>query len=302
MISDSAALLFAMSLVLVIGFTAWSLRNQKQRYLLHRLYLFMLWDFAIWAVLMLLMHSTPADQTRTLQLLDSLTYLGIAISPFYLMISYVFTTSTTRFPKWGYLLFIIPVLSTFIGLTNDWHHLQYLKFSVIRSEIVFGPYVAVTGAHSYLCLIASAVLLIRFAIHNPSRLYINQCAMLTIGGLVPLLVSVYATFSGQDVSIAATPLSFAVLLVSNGIAIYRLNLLDITPVATQHVLDWIPDCYLILNTNGLVVSYNKRFATVFAAQYGITENCYLKDFFCCERLFLFFTLFLAALFFFFGLA
>lgn len=278
MITNFAALLFALSLLLIFVFTVWSLRNQKQHYLLHRLYLFMLWDFSIWAVIMLIMHATPADQTNTLQILDSLTYLGIAVPPFYFMISYVFTTSATKLPKWGYLLVVVvPVLSTFIGLTNDFHHLQYQVFSVIRSEIVFGPYLAVTGAHSYLCLIGSAVLLLRFVLRNPTKLYASQCAMLIIGSLVPLVVSMYATFSGREVSIAATPLSFMVLLVFNGIAIYRFNLLDITPVATQHVLDWIPDCYLILNTNGLVVSYNKRFATVFAAQYGITENRYLKD-------------------------
>lgn len=277
MITDFAASLFGLSLVLVLIFTVWILQKRKQFHLLHRLYLFMLWDFSIWAVIMLVMWGTPSNQTHTLQVLDSLTYLGIAIPPFYFMISYIFTSSATRFPKWGYLLFVVPILSTFIGLTNEWHHLQYQVFSVIRSEIVFGPYLAVTGAHSYLCLIGSAVLLVRFAVHNPNKLYIRQCAMLVIGGLIPLIVSIYATFSGQEVSIATTPLSFTLLLVFNGIAIYRLNLLDITPVATQHVLDWIPDCYLILNTNGLVVSYNKRFASVFASQYDIVENKYLKD-------------------------
>ena len=277
MISNFAASVFALSLIVVILFTIWSLRNQKQRFLLHNLYLFMLWDFAFWAIIMLGMWITPADQTHTLQVLDSLTYLGIAVPPFYFMISYVFTTNATRIPNWGYLLFVVPILSTFIGLTNEWHHLQYQVFSVIRSEIVFGPYIAVTGAHSYLCLIASAVILIRFAVRNPSKLYIRQCILLVIGGLIPLAVSMYATFSGMEVSIAATPLSFICLLLCNGFAIYRLNLLDITPVATQQVLDWIPDCYLILNTNGLVVSYNKRFAAVFASQYGIVENRYLKD-------------------------
>ena len=277
MISDFAALIFGVSLVLVLIFTVWILRHQKQHQLMHRLYLFMLWDFALWAVVMLAMWRTTSDQTKILQILDSLTYLGIAVPPFYFMISYTFTRSATRFPKWGYLLFVVPVLSTFIGLTNDFHHLQYKVFSVIRSEIVFGPYLAVTGAHSYLCLIGSAVLLIRFAARNPNKLYIRQCSMLVFGGLIPLAVSMYATFSGKEVSIAATPQSFMFLLIFNGIAIYVLNLLDITPVATQHVLDWIPDCYLILNKNGLVISYNKRFATVFASQYGIMLNKRLKD-------------------------
>ena len=48
-------------------------------------------------------------------------------------------------------------------------------------------------------------------------------------------------------------------------------------MATQHVLDWISDCYLILSPSGLIISYNKPFAAVFASRYGIMENRYLKD-------------------------
>lgn len=277
MISDLSASIFGLSLILVAIFSIWSLYNNKHRYLLHRLYLYLVWDFAIWALVMLLMWLTPPSRTDLLQILDSLSYLGIAIAPLYLMISIAFTRGVEKLPKWINLLYVEPALATVIGLTNSWHHLLYEQFSIVRSEIVFGPFVVVNGVHSYLCLVTSAVLLVNFAWHNRSRLYVGQCTMLVLGGLFPLIVSLLATFSGLDLPITATPLSFALLVFFNGIAIYRLNLLDITPVATQHILDWISDCYLILSTSGLVISYNKPFATVFASQYNIVENRYLKD-------------------------
>lgn len=277
MISEFAASVFGLSLIIITIFAVWSLYNHKQRYLLHRLYLYLVLDYAVWAVIMLLMWLTPPGRTDILQLLDSFTYLGIATAPLYLLICYAFTTSTEKFPKWGYPLMIVPVLAVVICLTNEWHHLQYQVFSVIRSEIKFGPFVAITGIHSYLCQLASMVLLVNFARRNPSRLYIGQCAMLILGGLCPSVISILATFSGLNFPITATPLSYMFLVLFNGIAIYRLNLLDITPVATQHILDWISDCYLILSSNGLVISYNKPFAAVFASKYGIMENRYLKD-------------------------
>lgn len=277
MISDFSASVFGLSLIVVALFSVWSLYNHKQQYLLHRLYLFLVLNYAIWAVIMILMWLLPPDRTALLQLLDSFSYVGLFTSPLYLLITYTFTTSAKKLPKYAFVLFIIPSVSILICLTNEWHHLQYQVFSIIRSEVVFGPYIAVTGIHSYLCLLTSVFMLLNFMRHNRSKLYTGQCTMLILGGLCPFVVSVIATFSGLNLSIAATPLSFAFLVFFNGIAIYRLNLLDIAPVATRHVMDWISDCYLVLSNNGLVISYNKPFADIFASRYGITENRYLKD-------------------------
>ncbi len=277
MISNTSATLFILVLVVIALFTIWSIYNRKRLTLLHKLYLFLVLDYSIWNITMLGMWLTPPGRTDILQLLDSFTYLGIAVPSIYLMIAIVFASNYERFRPWMLVLLIIPVLSFFVCLTNNWHHLQYRVFSIVRSEIVFGPYVIVTGLHSYACFLASFYLLVRFAQRNRSRLYIMQCSMLILGGLCPMVISVVATFSSLDVPITLTPLSFLPVLLFNGIAIYRFRLFDLTPVATQHILDWISDCYLILSDKGLVISYNKPFASVFASRYGITENRYLKD-------------------------
>ena len=277
MISDSAATIFILSLAMIAMFIHWSFHSPKQRYLLNRLYVWMLLAYSVWALCMLGMWITPSERVDILQFLDALTYIGITIPGFYLMIALVFVRGLERLPKWYLLFLTVPLFSVLVCLTNDWHRLQYQHFSVLRKDIVFGPYVFVTGLHSYICLCVACVLLFRFMRENPHRLYIKQCLMLIAGGVVPLAVSLAATFSSWNAPITATPLGFLVSIICNGIAIYRFNLLDITPVATQHVLDWISDCYLILNEKGLVISYNKPFSAVFASRYGITENRYLRD-------------------------
>jgi len=276
-VSDSAALLFGLILGFIVCFTAWTLRSRKQRSLLNRLYLFMMLGYSVWALAMLGMRITPPDRTDILQFLDGVTYLGTSVAGFYVLIALVFVQGYERLPRWSFLLLVTPAISFFISMTNDYHHLLYQVFSTVRSQIVFGPYLLVNGVYNYLCFIVSFVLLINFARKNPSKLYVQQCAMLVLGGLIPLLVSIIATFGGLDLPITATPLSFLPLLLFNGIAIYRFKLLDITPVATQHIMDAISDCYLILSDKGLVLSYNKPFASVFASRYGITTNRYLRD-------------------------
>ena len=75
-----------------------------------------------------------------------------------------------------------------MALTNPYHHLLYQQFSILRSEIVFGPFILFTGAHSYICFMISFVLLLHFAFKNSSKLYFQQCIMLTLGGLLPMTV------------------------------------------------------------------------------------------------------------------
>ena len=193
------------------------------------------------------------------------------------MINMAFVKSVDRMPRKWNLLLILPTLTNIIVWTNPLHHLQYVVFSVIRNEIVFGPYIFITGIYNYICLVAATFLVIRFAAKNRSRLYLMQSTLFAIGELAPLLVSITATLGIYQVSIATTPISFIVTVFCHYIAIYRLHVLDLKPVATQHVLDWISDCYLILSDNGLVISDNLPFRKVFGKLYGIKENKFLVD-------------------------
>jgi hypothetical protein len=122
------------------------------------------------------------------------------------------------------------------------------------------------------------VLVVWFALKNRSRLYRMHSLLYLAGGLIPLTVSALASFSSWNAPITATPLSFGATILCMGIAIYQLHLTDIQPIATQRILNWVTDCYLILSDKGLVVGYNKPFQEIFASRYGITENRYLREF------------------------
>lgn len=237
MVSDLSAIIFVLCLALLVVFIFWSLHSPKPRTLLNHLYLWLVVVWSFWAFLMLCLWVTPPEQTTTLMFLDALTYAGIEIPPIYFMISLAFVKGYEHLPRWCYAFLILPALAVLVALTNPYHHLLYQQFSILRSEIVFGPFILFTGAHSYICFMISFVLLLHFAFKNSSKLYFQQCIMLTLGGLLPMTVSMLATFSPWNLPITATPMAFSLMVLFNGIAIYKLNLLDITPVATQHVLD-----------------------------------------------------------------
>lgn len=277
MISDFSAALLFLTVALVVIFTIWTMFSKKPRKLLNHLFLVLGWVYAAWAIIMLFMWKTPPENIEMLQFLDSISYLGTSTSPLYLLIVIAFIKDSDTLPRWWPALFVLPAITIPLCLTNDLHHLQYVVFSIVRSQIVFGPFVFVTGLYSYCCMIVALVVLLRFGKGSHSQLYMAQSAMMGLGGICPLIVSLLATFSGLDFPITATPLSFGFLVLFNGIAIYQLNLLDIAPLATQQVLDWISDCYLLLSNNGLVIGFNKPFREIFATRHGIEENKLLRD-------------------------
>ncbi len=278
MVSNLSLAIFACTLLAIAGFSIWSIGTKRKRYLLHKLFLALGLAYASWVIPLIVLRFSDSTDTELMWVLDCLMQPGGALcSPIYLCIAVTFVEGYERMQKWMKALFLFPLVTILVDWTNPLHHLQYEKFSVVRSEIVFGPYIIISGVANYVFLISAVALMIRFVLKNKTLLYLKQCILFTISGLCPLAVNAYATFSGKDVPITATPLSFLVTLIFNGIAIYQLHMLDITPIATRHILDGISDGYLVLSDTGLVLSFNKRFASLFAAQYGITENRNLSD-------------------------
>lgn len=278
MISDLSVGIFLIALVAMIVFFIWSKRAQKKRQLLNNLFLWLAAAYTSWIVPLIIMRFVPTDAYEFLYLLDCVMQPGGALcSPIYLCIAMTFVSGREKLSKWFKMLFIFPVATILIAWTNPLHHLYYENFSVIRSEIVFGPYILVSGAFNYIFLIAAIVYMIRFGLKNKSALYWKQCLLLTLSGLCPLAVSMYATFSGNEVSIAATPLGFMVTLVLCGTAIFRLHMLDIRPIATEHILNAMSDGYLVLSDTGLVIKYNRSFEELFAKEYGIEVSKKLID-------------------------
>ena len=278
MVSNLALVIFACALITIMIFSIWSIRSERKRNLLHKLYLLLAMALTSWVIPVICIRLVDADNVDTMFLLDCLMQPGGALcSPLYLCIAVTFVEGYERVKSWMKVLFIIPVITILITWTNPLHHLQYVEFSVVRSEIVFGPYLLVSGFCNYVYLIAAIIYMVRFALKNKTALYWKQCILFILSGLCPLVVSIYATFSGKDVPITATPMSFIATVVFNGIAIYQLHMLDITPIATRHILDAISDGYLVLSEKGLVLSYNKRFEKLFANEYGIVENRHLDE-------------------------
>lgn len=278
MVSNLAMFIFTCALLLNIVYSVWWHHTKKEFTFLNRLFLFFTFGLSIWIFPAMCMYFVNPENTSMMYFLDCLMQPGGALcAPLYLCIAISFTQRYEKLQKWMLLLFIIPAITVLLAWTNPLHHLYYEEFSVIKNKIVFGPYIYVSGICSYVYLVAAIIFMIVFAMRNPWALYWKQSILFILSGLCPLLVSFYATFSGADMPISATPMSFIVTVVLNGIAINHLHMLDVTPVANNHILEAISDGYLVLSESGLVLNYNKHFQKLFGEEYGIEENRLLSN-------------------------
>lgn len=277
MVSDLSMFIFICTLVAVICFFVWSARVQRKRTLLHNLFLILSVACISWIIPLVVMRFSDKQDQSLMFLLDSLTQPGGALCiPLYFCIAVVFVKGYERMPRWMLLLFIFPIITLVVTWTNPLHHLYYEVFSILRSEIKFGPYMLVSGAYNYTLLLSAVIYLVAHGFKNKTALYWKQCFLFAMSGLCPMFVNMYATFSGQEAAITVTPISFIVTLLLDGIAIFKLHMLDIRPIATEHILNAISDSYLVLNDDGMVVKYNRSFEEMFAREYGITENSILS--------------------------
>lgn len=278
MVSNLSVTIFIATLLSIAVFFIWSTRTQKKRAFLNVLFIALALSYSSWIIPLIILRFVDTSNSSLMLFLDCLMQPGGALcSPIYLCIAISFINGYEKMQSWMKLFFIPPILTIIIAWTNSFHHLYYVEFSVVRSEIVFGPYILISGFFNYLFLIAGIVYMIWFGIKNNTSLYWRQCIVFIVSALCPLLVSIVATFGGKDLPITATPLSFLITVVFNGIAIFKLHVLDISPIAKQHILNAISDSYLVLSDNGIVVQFNRRFQELFAKEYGITENLHLGE-------------------------
>ena len=159
MVSDLSVGIFFCALLAIFIFFIWSRRTQKKRQLLHRLFLMLALAYSSWVIPLIVMRFVDVQNTDIMFFLDCIMQPGGALcAPIYLCIAITFVEGYERMRKWMKILFIFPMLTILIAWTNPIHHLYYVTFSVVRSEIEFGPYILISGLCNYVYLISAVAL------------------------------------------------------------------------------------------------------------------------------------------------
>lgn len=160
------------------------------------------------------------------------------------------------------ILAMFPLSYTVLIWTNSIHGLVWRDAALVGTtppllKLTLGPayfgYVSV----AYVLVLVGILQLLRVFLSS-SELYRRQAGLLAAGAVVPLLANVAFTF-GIDLvpQLELTTFSFTLTGVVFGAALFQFDLLDLTPVARQQLIDDLGIGYLVADTDDRVVDYNE---------------------------------------------
>jgi diguanylate cyclase (GGDEF)-like protein/PAS domain S-box-containing protein len=194
---------------------------------------------------------------------NQVQYVGV---PF---ISAIWILLTIKYFKSKYVLkpivksaiFLIPVLTFFIHLTNQFHHFYYSKTELSAAglfPVLFlgkGPWYIVQFTFVTLCFLISTYLFLTRLRHPESTkrtgviLMIFSSVFLWIGILINVL---NFGSTGLDFAAFIFPVSCLLLFVS----IFRYEFLSLIPLALEKVFESTNNAIIVLNEKNCIIDYN----------------------------------------------
>jgi signal transduction histidine kinase len=250
--------LFASMLVMLFtAYTSWKRRNIPIALKLSLLMLaasFYTFGYA---------HEVTLSDLEGIKIWIMVEYIGIPfIPPLWLLMTLDYTGYRFK-GKWLYgILFVIPVLTLLFNYTNDWHQLFYKSMSLDNSGyflLVYlkkGPWYLVHIVYSYFLVIGSIILLI-IKYLKESSLYRKEIIILILGAFIPWFLDILNLIRSSKAAPDLTPFGFAITGVLLNLAIYRLNLLKLSPIAFEKIFKSMSEGVIVMDSNNQIINYNE---------------------------------------------
>ena len=225
---------------------------------------------AVWALTYCMEFATYDLATKIFW--SKMSYMGIAFLPaFY----YLFTTAysqKTKFIKSQniYLLFILPVITIFMALTNDMHHLVW---SNVYADPVKNLAHYEHGPWFWLFFVYTEIL-ITFGLYNLihsiykfTAYYKSQIGILLAASLFPIIGNLmYLTDINPFPGFDWTPVSFVMTGIIIALGIVRYRIFDLVPLAKNKLFGIMNDGVIVVNSDGFIEECNPTIYRIFNRQ------------------------------------
>lgn len=201
---------------------------------------------------------------------SKICYIGTLSAP---VLLFIFVLKHSHQEKWLTrrnlaLLWVIPVTSFGLAVTNEWHHLIWISFipsaDPAKNILIYGHgiWFWIMVAYAYLLLFTATLVLIRATLRC-WHLYRRQAALLLLAMPFPwvgniLYVFNWGPFPGQDLTLIGFALTGALLTLN----LYQFRLLDLVPVARDAVLESMSDGMIVLDAQNRIVDLNPAAAQI----------------------------------------
>jgi signal transduction histidine kinase len=160
-------------------------------------------------------------------------------------------------------LFIVPLITLALTITNEKHNLIWTGFSAISMKTNLMEYYHGIGfwigyiAYTYVLLFLAAIYLLEFIIHQ-KKTFRFQGLVVLIGGLLPWFLSIiYLSGINPVTGLDLAPVSIVISGILAAYAIFNIRFLDLVPVARETLVETLPDGILALDEMNRILDINE---------------------------------------------
>ncbi len=243
---------------LLLAIYAWRHRNRIEI----KVFAWLMVAVGLWSITYgLEIGSTDFDRMK---LLLVMSYPGIATIP---VLWLIFVVAYCRYDAWLkprriLPLFIVPVVTVALVVTNDFHGLYY--HAVTRGVVDgyrfqalgFGPFWWLHVGYSHAVVVIGMALFARryFKASLDDR---RRIMVFMVGAALPFAVNLaYVAGFRPYGFIDSTPVAFAGMGIILAVGVFSVRVFDMTPLALDVLFQHIPDAIYMLDTNQRIVKTN----------------------------------------------
>lgn len=218
----------------------------------------------IWSSGKLLQIFTQLILGHTYDFLIYYYSIGLYLAPnFSLLFIILFVKPETKLNYKHFLLFLIPIVRIGLVLTNEYHHLMYIKYA-IDDSVIYGiciKYFTIIDVLFYFYM----VVYLMYYLFNNFKIFFKQALIIALGFLLPFISGLIFVLKIIEIPLYANSIciGFSTLIIYYGMT--KCNLFEINPISLKVILDAISDCFIVVDQNYKVVGYNQSFQNQFKA-------------------------------------
>ena len=221
--------------------------------------LFFMFIWTLGSVLQIIFQSSSIEPI----VFEMISGMGVFFAPVaFLAIGLIFAKTKIVVRWYHYLLLIIPIISEVLLVTNSLHHLFFIKYSAHVEGMVYGPYFYVHSLYTYALFGIGIIYFLRYSIKN-SGFFSKQSALIIISTIIPILTNLLATFQVFSMTTYSTPISFTLMILIIALAIFKFDLMKLTPIALQRIVDSMSDGYMVIDEQNIISDFNTTLLNMF---------------------------------------
>lgn len=202
---------------------------------------------------------------------------------FWFLFSYKFYYNKNASFRLTFLMMIVPILTLFFSVTNDYHHFLYKSIAFSKydtlslAQLERGFWYYLYTLYSYALIAYGSILFFKIwrTTENKTK---TQAFLMFSGTIAPVLLNIVYLVGIIPSGIDLTPFGLMYLVISYGLAIFKYDVFELQEIIKTTAFSEINDGILVIDEKNRLVDFNIAGTTLFSWMKRSSIGCDISKF------------------------